>query len=473
MPPSPNAATSPFPQIPVNVTFSCPRRGRYVSVHVPLNGGYPTPPGYSAPPLYRDGYINLAEVEVRATSSTCPARTGFNSIASGSCGAGAAAGAVCTQTCSSETSIVAAFGAPTVTCDGDGWGITNAVAAQTGVVCLPKCANLPAPDLATCTQVWTAEPLNERTDATQWASLDPVGQPMGSFFAFADGALQAAARPGCYQDLHLVHANEKVSAWTGAFTVSVLVSSPDRAGLVFKATSRLSFYRVNLDFAAGVHLLERMTATGLVTLTVSNVVRLQPDTLYALVVSVDGQGGITVALNGTTLMAASDPTLLTYATPGYAGVYARTYASFNQFVVSMPCPGNVCTGSTGTATVGGGGDSCVFTCAAGLVPTNPDGSTPATSRSCASTAGGFSADFVPTLAAVPLFVCAPPPPSFTPTTLVVPENSAKNALVGDALVASSANAAFQVRRRARDNSRSRHRPRRAQQPLRLRVVVVH
>ena len=393
--------------LPYSGFFGCALTGRYVFLHAPQSLGVLNA---------ADGQFNLAEVRVYASNS-CPARGGVNVLTTTptTC-AGGINGDVCVETCAPGTASVSGVGVSY--CNGDEWD-------QDPLVCSPVCPPVNPPPLSdTCTNTLFSEsfPLGDEAGAmARWSTFGGPGQYFGTSWFVNDGMLSASTTLGCSDMLHAVYYSDKVVAYRGDFTLTAAVSTVDRAGLVWRAQDAGNLYRFYLDttLPAGLHVLERVQ--NFVTTRLTDGVRLGvlPGSWHTVSVSVVGTQ-FNISLDGTPLLSVVDGTFAS----GYAGVFAGTKAQFDSVVYNVPCSGG-CSGALA-------GETCAFTCHPGLIAAGP------TSRTCMP-----SGVWSPDLLAAPLS-CVVGPPTLLASTISVPENADRNALVGMPLLGSSGAPDYQL-----------------------------
>ena len=355
---------------------------------------------------------------------------------------------------------------PGSVCTGAGWGATCAYVCNPGwrvqsgttlarcngaawdsppLVCRPPCPDLPAPQYAaSCVQTLYSDDFNVDGSLNALASLHPVLQPLGNpstnppalakWFQ-QDGMLQASGCAACTQDLAAVISSTQISGFDGAFSISASVMTDTRAGLVWRAQSRLTYMRFWFDAVLRFSAIERVVNGSVTTIATAYSNLLTAGTWHVVSVSVSGQA-INVTVDGTQLLATIDRSLLV----GSAGLYAQSAAFFDNLAFVTAC-------TSSSAPAGGLGchnlmssNVCTFGCQPGLVASGP------VSRTCVGTADLLSTSFSPDAQTSPL-VCTLPAPTFLAPAapLLVLENSPANTPIGDPLVAFSAVAAqFQV-----------------------------
>lgn len=400
--------------LPYVATFPCGYNGltgRYVIVHLP--------PGNDAS---TDCYLAISELMVYATNS-CPARTGTRAtqVPGTNCAAGAPYGAVCTFQC--QPGYVQIGGETTATCNGDGWASPNGGIAPP-LVCAPICGDLAGPSfVGSCTQTLYADNFTDPVSSiTRLLPLEPVNRGLSGGatsqvvkFYVNDGALVATSRLGCDSDLHIAIYSPKIYSYQGDWVMTATISTTYRAGFLFKAQSKDNMYRVYVDVLAQALAVELVVA-GVVSSLGSVAVSLNPNLPFTLTVS-STSSRVDVSINNVWVLAAGDRTF----TVGYAGFYAATTGTIDDFSFSVPCKG-VCSGLTD-------GDKCTFACQTGLVAVGP------ATRQCVAPATQAFGAFSPSTGTS--FSCTLPSPTFVVSTISVAENSVRNSLVGDPLVGSS------------------------------------
>lgn len=180
--------------------------------------------------------LNFREVEVFASNKCSAARTATNAAAvpGTSCAAGAAWGAVCVHTC--LPGFEAVSGSSSSTCNGETWN-------DPPLVCAPPCPLLPAPDHAAgCRQTMYREDFTNPASVTEaWVSLMESFPSLGKFIFAANGGLQISAQLGCAVGVAAITTSIHVREWRQGFTVQTRLSTPDRAGLVWRAADVNNF----------------------------------------------------------------------------------------------------------------------------------------------------------------------------------------------------------------------------------------
>lgn len=365
--------------------------------------------------------ISFRQVQVFATNS-CPARSATNAlqVPGSNCAAGAPYGAVCAHQC--LPGYFEQSGVDTTTCNGDSWNAPQ-------LVCAPQCQPLSAPQYAfACTQTLYADNFtNPLAVPSSWISIMENFPSLGQYVFGVNGALQINVAVGAAPlGIVAVTTNEPVMTWVGAFSVSVIVSTNDAAGVAWYAQDQQNFYRAVLDVTGNLFRIERMYLGALVTLASSS----SPTPLVAFVpvtlkVVVDQADEFFLYANNVLVLSTSD----NYMQQGPAGVAAASYAQFNSFSYSTSC--SSCQGASA-------GGTCMFQCASGLVAAGVAdvAGGPYGTRTCVN-AGPGAAAWSPPLAAgggVDM-TCTLAAPYFPPATLTVPELSPANTYVGNPLVA--------------------------------------
>ncbi len=395
-------------------SIPCQLTGRYVTMQVRPNLGY----------FPFDGWLNLREIQVFAGNS-CPNRgaTGATQVMGTRCSA-AGWGAVCTYQC--LPGYVQVGGTTSSACNGEAWDAPE-------LICAPACPDLPGPQYqSTCSQTFYAEDFSNVNGtalaklitleaATQLIGFPVTSPPIGSKWFNLDGVLQAAARYGCNSDLHLVIASQKIRNYPSSFTLTARVNTQDRAGLVWRAQDKQNMYRLYIDVTTNIHVVEKLVAGNPLRITDFSY-PLLADTWYTVAVTMFN-ADMNITINGIPMTSTSDRQFLV----GYAGVYAQTVGFFDDISFAAACSG-LAIGATDK-------DIATFGCAPGLIALGP------TSRTCVQT--GSTPAWSPDPSTVPL-ACTLPPPTFVPSTLLIRENSGKNTVVGDPLVAYSASPDYQI-----------------------------
>ena len=368
------------------------------------------------------------------TANSCPAR-----VASGNgwivpqsvpgtrnCAANAGFGSICEYSCPVPSTVI--VGALSATCNGEMWWSSSGSGAA------PYCG-IPCPDLAPPSFVGSVsvEMINENwsnwpTSTSdlrylRFTSLYPWAN-VWTMFSIINGNLQSTSIIGSKFEASAVFSYTKANTqldYTTAFTVSTTVSTPDGVGLYFRVVDENNWYRAVINPVTGYHYVESMVAGMLTIMTDAVDSSILPNVYNTLSVSVLGPA-FNVSVNGRLLIQGADNSF----TQGIIGLYARSTATFQSFVLTRTS--TLCSGLTE-------GETCVMSCQSGLQSTGPN------RRQCilSGTTGGWAIDPV----ANP-FVCTLPPPSFPAVTISVPENSVTNAFVGSPLVSQSPSPSLSV-----------------------------
>ena len=371
---------------PYITNVSCVGTGRYVTIRAPLGQ-----------------YLHLTEVQVYAANSCPPRLAQFATELPGSNCGNAGYGGLCVQTC--LPGYVPVSGSQTSVCRGSGWD-------SAALVCQPTCPELAPPTYAEdCAKTMIADDFTFRADnktLERWMSLDPGNSPIGRAWFAADDMVQASAKWGCGGELMLVPASPEIRDFQGSFTAKVSVSTKDRAGII-RALDKANYIRFYIDVLEGVHVLDKVI-NGKLTKLSDATLAITADTWYQISFTQTGNA-ISIALNGVEIIATSDRSLRM----GYVGLYAGTSAQFDDFSLATDCTS--CSGAVPQ-------DRCTFTCRPGLIQTGN------ATRVCTVSNDSLTADWsgVPT-------TCALPPPIFNSAVRAIAENSPRNSLVGEPLVA--------------------------------------
>ena len=357
-------------------------------------------------------FLHLSEVEVFAANA-CPPRNSTNAIpdASGNSNcANATYGTVCVQQCAFGFTPVG--GSERAVCRGSSWDAAP-------LVCQPICPELrPPEDSNSCTRTLISDSFSPSPTTgsyndtlSRWVSLDPGNQPLGKAWFAGDGVVQGAARWGCRTEMFLVAGSQEIFDFQGTFTVTAMVSTRDRAGVV-RALDKGNFLRFYMDVIEGTLVLDR-SQDGVLT-TLSDVrMPLSPDTLYRMAMRQSG-AVVTLFLNDIAVLSTLDRTIVV----GYVGLYAGSTAIFDDFSMVTDC--FLCAGAVPQ-------DVCKYTCRPGLLLKGND------TRVCTLDPSGTTASWSGSDLS-----CELPPVVFNGGTRAIAENSLRNAAVGDPLVASLA-----------------------------------
>jgi hypothetical protein len=355
--------------------------------------------------------LNFCELEAYAANA-CPTRSApFASAVAGTKCSGAAFGDICQLSCGAG--YVAVAGSATSICRGASWD-------QPTLVCAPTCSDLFAPaDYGTCTQALISESFDNSSDTmARFASTDSTSNPMGTAWLIADGMLQAAAIPGCNNLITTFSTSSKVYNYQSGFSLQVSIMSSDVAGLVFKLTDALNYYKFGVDFQAKLAFFDRVTA-GVALRIIDIPVTVVGGKWYTITVDYSN-AVMNFSLSGQNVLSSTDKSFLV----GYAGVFAESTAFFDDLMFAVSCA--TCSASTP-------GLWCQYTCAPGLLSSNNGTSV------CKSSADGISAVWT---GASP--VCSVPPPVFYSSSRSIEEFASVNSQVGTPLVATVADPTSQV-----------------------------
>jgi hypothetical protein len=390
-------ARCPPGNLPTTVTantFSCVLTGRYVHIRVP---------GTSV--------LSICELRVTAANS-CPARTVTNGFTvTGTCTAGATLGSTCVQACSAN--FVPVAGSDTAVCRGNSWSAPP-------LVCEPVCADAALPaNTETCTRSLVTDDFS--AGLAKWISLNQVEQPIAFYASTVDGRMQTAARLSCNSDVLLAYLSSTVYDLRSTHDIAVSVATDDMAGILFKAQDQYNYYLFTFNVAQGRHFLDRVV--GNVRSRVTDAVKAYDKSKTHRLQVTYSLDLISIYVNDRLIMQAADTTFTT----GYAGLYSRTQAFFDDFAVTAPCDN--CNGLTP-------GTSCKVSCKPGFVTVTTG--QPSVTRSCFKDVSN-----VPYTVGA-LAACTLPPPTFFPTTRRVAENTARNTAVGDPVQATIASDEEQV-----------------------------
>ena len=323
---------------PYIVEFDCELSGRYVLIR---QGRF-------------DARLQLCEVQVFAANS-CPKRTGVNAFSvslAGQCENGIL-GDVCQLACAPGTFPVA--GSQTSRCQGDTWD-------SPPLVCQAPCDNFPIPlAVVGIRTALFADSFNGPFDTIHsvWMPLANQQANWDTYWAVANGALQAMGSKSCLGDISLIATSVAVQANRAPYQVHALVSTAGRAGVIFDATpgtTTATSYRYLIDIHARTAYFQLIRQDYVTVLMYVYDLPLISNAVYELEVDVQG-AAFTFYLNGTNIMYAVDSTLAA----GYVGVYAETTAVFDDVwykISSSTSCGSVTDGHT-----------CELTCAPGYIPT--------------------------------------------------------------------------------------------------------
>ena len=418
---------------PTQVPISIPLTSTYnnLSAAVRFNCSYPT--GEVGRFLWVQNFATLPlqfrEIQVFASNQCKLARTavGATQVPGTTCGAGSVWGAVCVHQC--LPGYIQVAGSDASTCNGDSWN-------DPPLVCRPACPILTPPAYtADCSSTIFVDSFADPTLVlSNWVSLMESFPTLGPYVFAANGGLQISSSVS--GGIAAITTNTAVNAWRGAFTMTVSVTSDDRAGVVYRAQDVANFYAVWIDVVGGLHTVER-TQGGATTVvsTFTTVGRpLAANVKFVLRVDVYVNGQAIVYINGVQCTSVTDALIVA----GSVGVAAARFAQFDDFSYSTDC--STCDSATDKNT-------CTFVCAPGLLAAGlVDPSGFSGTRTCVQAANGLSAAWSPPpfSAGGADMVCTLAPPVFAPTTLFIQENSPRNANVDSPLVATISSPDYQV-----------------------------
>jgi hypothetical protein len=393
-----------------SMTFPCALTGRYATFHIPGGG---------------NDFINVMELQYFAANG-CSQRTasGATQVGGSVCQA-AGWGQVCAHEC--LPGWVQVSGSESSTCTGTEWD-------EPSLVCLPPCPELLAPAYSdSCQQTLFSDDFNIDGSLARFVSLTPQTQKVGfpgsappqkSKWFQIDAQVQASSYVSCESDLNLAIASNRISTYDGGFTLQASVSTQTVAGLFFHALDDLNMMRFWFDARLQYGRLERLVANKPLLIADASSFLFTAGAFHTVSISVQG-ALINVTFDGQLVLSSADGTFIV----GAAGLYAQSSATFDNLVFASSCAS--CRSMTD-------GDVCTFRCQPGLLSVGP------VSRTCAGRTSIASMAFSPDLLARPL-LCTLPAPSFpSAVTLLVVENSVKNALVGDPLAVTSAAPDYQL-----------------------------
>ncbi len=389
--------------------FNCSLVGRYITVRGPIQ---------LDTTIGTDGYINIAEFKAFAPNS-CPARNATNAVAivGTACGGGVY-GSVCTHQCA--PGFVPIAGATTALCNGESW-------TEPELVCALECPSLPLPDFASdvalqtlsfgdfnqpttgpnATAAWKADLL------ARYISLEPNRQGWDDKWFVQNDVLQASASIGCSDEMYMGIAAFKVRDWRGDFTITTELRTDDMAGVFFLAADKYNMYRVYADEITNRVIFDRVVSGAVTMITDVVVPAFSPDVWQHLTVVRTNGGVFELFLNGESLTRTRDTTFLA----GYAGVYAQTWAEFDDLSYARPV--SRCDGANA-------GELCTVECPIGLLTVGP------TTRTC--TAFNGTVGWLPAPSTQPT-LCTLQAPFFPQASVAVAENVIKGTNVGTPLVA--------------------------------------
>jgi hypothetical protein len=338
--------------------FPCVGTGQYVTVYLPASN---VPLQLcevqaSIPGVHWNGVCHHTQrflVQAWAANS-CPARTALPNIntVSGNCAAGAAYNNTCTQACGSG--YVQVSGSATAKCQGSSWD-------QPSLVCQQACPTLPVDTSTGETCVRTL--FNQKFSTSGVTTIQDMWMPMdsrqafGSYWFIQDGFLQSEALPGCLTDHDLVVPTSSVYSYSGQFQLTAMVYTTNAAGISFRVQDSANLYRFYVDVTAGMLSFDIVSA-GITTTLSSVAFNALASTWYQL--SVIGSGFTFIfQVNGITVMTSADRRIPS----GYAGVYAQTFALFDNVSFVIPCGSAGCVGTTD--------QTCTFACPSGMDLSGP------------------------------------------------------------------------------------------------------